>query len=319
MKGRRDTPRDNLTPALEAIGNLLEQELNEIFYGWWTDAQSAHTEIEFALIHQKSGAFYRHFLPWRKNLVSLLVCSYRRYFKLALAHPHQLGRDSHKWAWDQLQPVVVAGLEWIRDWYILACDGENQFVRHIGSTEYVPGQTVSLSVPTTVSPFPPPKSWRAPSWLFAVSLALVGVGPLKEKHVPATDSNEKLSEAHTRLQLKGARRMFLWELGAAIETVRNEEIAAAGAIPAWTVGEQQGKGSSKTLKHWLKGVEGLKRKADLSRYMDNLTEKQRLAFSLKHEYGLGPTEIAARMGIDRKTLREHFDAANKKIEEDRSL
>ena len=101
--------------------------------------------------------------------------------------------------------------------------------------------------------------------------------------------------------------------------MRNEEIAAAGAIPAWTVGEQQGKGSSKTLKHWLKGVEGLKRKADLSRYMDNLTEKQRLAFSLKHEYGLGPTEIAARMGIDRKTLREHLDLANKKIEEDRSF
>src|SRR6266566_1029166 len=234
MKARRGGP-SNLAPAQEAIGNLLLQELNEGFYGWWTDAQSAHTEIEFALINQKSGAFYRHFLPWRKNLVSLLTGSYRRYFKLALVHPHQVGRDSHKWAWDQLQPAVSATLEWIRDWYILACDGENQFVRRIGSTEFVPGQTVSLSIPTTVPPFPPPKSWRAPSWLFAISLALVGIGPLKEKNVPATDSEQRLGTAHTRLLLKGARRVFLWELGAAIETVRNEEIAAAGAIPAATV------------------------------------------------------------------------------------
>jgi RNA polymerase sigma factor (sigma-70 family) len=125
--------------------------------------------------------------------------------------------------------------------------------------------------------------------------------------------------AHTRLQLKGARRMFLWELGAAIETVRDEEIAAAGVIPARTVGEQDRQGSSKTPKHWLKGAEGLQRTAHLSQYLDNLTEKQRLAFSLKHEYGLGPTEIASRMGIDRKTLSEHLDAANKKIEEDQSF
>src|SRR5207244_3937546 len=106
-----------------------------------------------------------------------------------------------------IQPAIITTLEWLRDWYILACDGENKYVRHMGSTEFVPGgQTVSLSIPTSVAPFPPPKSWRAPAWLFQVSLAYVGVGPLKTKNIPANNSEERLGMAHTRLLLKGARR-----------------------------------------------------------------------------------------------------------------
>jgi predicted DNA-binding protein (UPF0251 family) len=64
--------------------------------------------------------------------------------------------------------------------------------------------------------------------------------------------------------------------------------------------------------------EGLVRKTDLSRYslhMDTLTEKQRLAFLLKFEYGLGLTQIATRMGIDRKTADEHIKAAKKKFDQ----
>lgn len=53
------------------------------------------------------------------------------------------------------------------------------------------------------------------------------------------DSEEKLGKAHTRLLLKGARRVFLWDLGAAIETVQNEETAAAGAIRVETVNRQK--------------------------------------------------------------------------------
>jgi predicted DNA-binding protein (UPF0251 family) len=69
----------------------------------------------------------------------------------------------------------------------------------------------------------------------------------------------------------------------------------------------------------LKGTEGLGPKTiDLSRYMDNLTEKQRLAFSLKFEYELRLSEIASRMGIDRKTADEHIKAAQKKVEQARS-
>jgi len=141
------------------------------------------------------------------------------------------------------------------------------------------------------------------------------VGPLKEKHVPATDSEEKLSAAHTRLLLKGARRVFLWELGAAIETVRNEETAAAGAIPVETIGRPILE-SEKRPKYWLKGVEGLGPKTvDLSKYTDGLTGKQQLAFSLKYEYGRGLAEIASRMGLDRKTAYEHLKAADRKVKQ----
>jgi len=46
-----------------------------------------------------------------------------------------------------------------------------------------------------------------------------------------------------------------------------------------------------------------------------LTDKQQLAFSLKHEYGLGLAKIAERMEIDRKTAYEHLEAASRKIDQ----
>jgi len=231
----RDTPHKNFTAALVAIRNLVLRDLGEVFSGWQMAAMVAHDEIELVAIARKTTTFYRHFLPLRKNLISLLADTYRRYFKLALAHPRQVGRDPDKWAQVQLQPLFDASLECIRDWFILACDG----AKPTGTIEYRAGQTVSLPVPLTTSTSPPPESWRAPSWLFRVSIVLVGVGPLKTKHVPEIEAEQKLGSAHTRLLLKGARRVFLWTLAAAFERVRNEETAAAGAIPIETVGGQK--------------------------------------------------------------------------------
>jgi hypothetical protein len=75
----------------------------------------------------------------------------------------------------------------------------------------------------------------------------------------------------------------------------------------------------KESKRPLKGTEGLGgKKIDLSRYMHSLTDKQEMAFSLKHEYGLGLTQIALRMGLDRKTAYEHIHAAAAKIDQIRS-
>ena len=116
--------------------------------------------------------------------------------------------------------------------------------------------------------------------------------------------------------LKGARRVFVWALEAAIERVRNEEIAAAGAIPGPQYDRPKKRTeNAKKPKHWLKGIDGLARKADLSRYKQGLTKKQELAFSLKYEYQVRPAEIAARMGIDRKTVTEHIEAANRRIKQ----
>ena len=82
-----------------------------------------------------------------------------------------------------------------------------------------------------------------------------------------------------------------------------------------TIAQVQEGNEQKGSKRPLKGVEGLVRKANLSRYMHNLTEKQQLAFSLKYEYELGLSEIASRMSLDRKTAYEHIEAAKKKIDE----
>jgi hypothetical protein len=69
----------------------------------------------------------------------------------------------------------------------------------------------------------------------------------------------------------------------------------------------------------LKGAEGLgRKKIDLSKWMHGLTDKQEMAFSLKQEYGLGLSEIASRMGLDRKTAYEHIHAAATKIDQIRS-
>jgi len=101
---------------------------------------------------------------------------------------------------------------------------------------------------------------------------------MKQNHVPATDSEEELSAAHSRLILKGARRVFLWELAAAIETIRDEETAAAAAVPARV--SEQPQATKKKRARQFRGVEALgQKKADLARYTDTLTDKQQLARS----------------------------------------
>jgi hypothetical protein len=313
MPHKKSDNNQHLTAALEAIANLLADGFAGIDHSAGIQGLVAHSEIEQRDISQKSAAFYRRFLPFRKQMIDLLADTYRKYLRVAFAHANNAGNDPEEWAWVQLQPAVFRSLDWTRDWYILACEGENQSIRHQGATEFVPeGQTVSISIPTTVPASSLYASWRAPAWLFAVS-PLVGIGPLKQHHVPKTDSAEKLSEAHTRLLLKGARRVFLWDLGAAIGTVRNEEVAAAGAIPRDLVGKELHKSSSH-----LKGTDGLILKTDLSQWMHNLTKKQQLAFSLRYEYGLRLAEVASRMGVDRKTAYEHIEAAKTKIDQARS-
>jgi len=303
-----------VTAAVEAIDNMLVQELDGVFHRGQIDAMFAHDEIGLAPITQKSDIFYRHFVPARNQLILLLANSYRQYFKVALAHLREVGTSPEQLAWNRLQSPIDVAKEWIRDWYILACDGENQSVRHSGQISFDSGQTVLLPISLNVQPLPP-ESWRVPAWLFQISIAYVGVGPLKTKNVPSNDSEERLDMAHTRLFLKGARRVFLWELRATIERVRNEETAAAGAIPETSISQSEEANKRPRPKHWLKGIEGLTRKADLSKYKQGLTEKQELAFSLKYEYEVGPAEIAVRMGIDRKTVAEHIEAANRRIKQ----
>ena len=316
---QKQDPR--FSQALEAAGKLWVRGFEQLSNSSTNVALVALAEIQSARAAEKSGIFYRHFLPLRREAVALLAEAYRRCFKLAVANPRESKLDPHKWTLEQLQPAVNLTFEWIRDWYILACDGENQWVRRAGSVPFDPGQTVSISIPASASPSDLPGSWRVPAWLFQISVAFFGFGLIKSKHVPQTDSEEKLGASHTRLLLKGARRVFLSELNAAIETVWNEETAAAGAIRVEATDHIDAGRPNKQqrTKRSFKGVEGLGQKhTDLSRYMHNLTEKQQMAFSLKFEYELGLAQIALRMGLDRKTAYEHIEAAKRKVNQVRS-
>jgi hypothetical protein len=218
-----------LNRALQAIVELFEREFADHQSLSWNEAFEAKFEFTQTPIPRRLMAFHRRFVPLRRQMVEFLSTTYRAFFKVALAHESQIGIDPDVWAQVQLQPAIELVLDWIPEWYVLACDGENESMRHHGSVPYTPLQTVSFSIPLQVDPRPPLKSWRAPVWLFGVS-PMFGFQGLKEQHVPAVDSDEKLGKAHTRLLLKGARKVFLWELAAEIQRARNEEIAAASAV-----------------------------------------------------------------------------------------
>jgi hypothetical protein len=224
-------PHSTLAPALEAIAKLWLRELDTFLSNSWMAGLSVHSKIEGVHPAQKSAVFYQHFLPLREDVLLLLGRNYRRYFKVGLAQQSVAGSDPHAWAWVQLQPAIFAAADWICDWYILACSGENRLTRIVGSLDIVAGETASFSIPLTASPVQSAKSWRAPAWLFSILPDLTGIGRMKQNNIPGTDSEEELGAAHSRLIFKGARRAFLWRLAEEIDIVRDEETAAAGAIP----------------------------------------------------------------------------------------
>jgi hypothetical protein len=202
MTGKNLPPRDAFTSALIAIANLLESDFAKLHDVSWTEALAANSEMEQLHFRRKTVPFFRHFVPLRQQMSALLTDAYRRLFKLALANPSQTGNNPDGWAWTQLQPAVDAVLQWIPEWYILACDGQNQSVRHAGSLDFVPAQTASLSIPATVPQVPLSTSWRAPAWLFGISIVLFGIGGLKPQHVPNMDSDERLGETKSSTSSK---------------------------------------------------------------------------------------------------------------------
>jgi hypothetical protein len=214
--------------ALEAIHGLTAEAYYKLDCAAGTLGLKAHSEIKHAPVTQKSAAFYSSFLPLREQMVTFLADSYRKFLRLGLAHSNRIESVPDQWAWTQLQPALCTALRWICEWYILACEGENQSIRTFAVIPVVQAGTISLPIPSTVPQLPLASSWRAPAWLFGISLTFYGIGGLKQNHVPRTDSEKRLGEAHTRLLLKGARRVLLWDLGAKCQTVRNEEIAAYG-------------------------------------------------------------------------------------------
>ena len=219
------TVSDTFSSAIEAVHYLFADGFNELDHGSATNGLITHSEIKNAPIGQKSAVFYRSFLPLRGQMVNLLTNTFRSFLKLAFANLRQTENDPINWASTQLQPALHAAFQWISEWYTLACDGENQSIRILVSKPVTQSGTISVPLPTSIPELP---AWLAPSWLFGVSLAFYGIGGLKQNHIPPRDSEERLGKAHTRLLLKGARRILLWDLQATCKRALNEEIASAG-------------------------------------------------------------------------------------------
>jgi hypothetical protein len=228
MTPRKAQVNAALAAPLEAVANLCEHAFAQLDNASSLQAIATHSATRQGSGQDKKAAFYRAFWPLQSQMIGVLGQTYRRYMRLALAHANKLGVDPATWAGLQLLPAVNAALYWMRDWYILACDGENQRVRHLATVPVVPGAeaSISLSAPPPLDSMP----WRAPAWLFGISLAMFGVGRMKQKHIPNKESGEKLGPSHSRLLLKGAKRVFMWELGKALQVIANEEVAAAGAV-----------------------------------------------------------------------------------------
>jgi hypothetical protein len=226
-----ETIAHSFRASLDAIQKLTLQGLNEIFDRGQVAALAAHAQIEVTPIAAKGHPLYRQLGPLQGGIIAVLAENYRKYLKLAFANPRETTAKPDEWALEQLQPAVREAIEWLHDWFALACDGENQNVRKTASVPFVPGQTVSIPIQLVVPSFPSREAWRAPAWLFSIS-PLSGIGPIESKDEPQTNSEEKLSAIHTHMILKGSEKVFLSQLAAEIDTVRNEEIAAAGAIPA---------------------------------------------------------------------------------------
>lgn len=308
-------PGSRFALAVEATEKMLWQRLAAFQQESSVHALMTHTETQALPIGQRNSRFYGRFLPLLMALTAALSEAYRRYFKLALANPQEDCTDPHEWACNQLQEGIGVAFQWISDWWVLACDGENRNVRKVASTPVVQGETVSVSVsiPATVPTNFQDNAWCAPCWTFVVSPA-TGISLLKTRHVPDTNSDERLSRGHSRLILKAMRRVLLARLVTEIDEARNEETVTAGSVAAHIEHDHTNSSNKRGSKSAPKGFDGLSQKLmDLSQYKAGLTDKQWMAFSLKHEYGLGPAQISSRMEVHRKTVDEHLVAAEKRI------
>jgi len=208
MPRLRGQPNRAFIAAKEAALRLAQQKLNQSCFAARMVALGVAGANERVEPKSKSVNFYRHFLQWQVELTALLADAYRVLFKLALAHSAALKIEPEGWTRSELQPLINAALEAIDDWCIVACD----------------------EFPTAMSEFVSANSWRAPAWLFQVSAVYRGIGKMKKAHMPPSDSDEKLSAAHTRLLLTGAHRVFLRDLRVAAEFARDQELVAAGSV-----------------------------------------------------------------------------------------
>lgn len=210
---------------MEAIARTVNAKIQHVNFQGMLAAISTRAAIDGLSGHHKGSAFYREYLPWSNELCAACVEGFRLFFRLALAHPDLIRENPQKWAYDQIGPLIRFALDEISEWFMLACEGENRCAKKIGTAELIPNQTVSIAIPLTVPEHVSKNEWRAPAWLFAVAAELTGIGLMKDSSVPKNDLDMRLGASHTRLILKGARKVFKQNMHSGIARIYDEEIA----------------------------------------------------------------------------------------------
>jgi predicted DNA-binding protein YlxM (UPF0122 family) len=141
--------------------------------------------------------------------------------------------------------------------------------------------------------------WLAPSWLFAGELQAARISNIDEWEATQNVLRSLCNLVHRKLSLQreevlnDARRKLRLRSRLPIESPQPHH--GAGSMP-----------------------EKLTKKRDLSGKFDqvNLTDRQRECVSLRFEYELSVSAIAKKLGLTRKTVDEHLQAAQLKFQQD---
>jgi DNA-binding CsgD family transcriptional regulator len=152
-------------------------------------------------------------------------------------------------------------------------------------------ETLGVSADATI--------WLAPSWLYAGELQAARISNIDEWEATQNVLRSLCNLVHRKLSLQR-------------EEVLNDarrKLRLRSRLPIGSPQPHHGAGSM---------PEKLTKKCDLSREFDqvNLTERQRECISLRLEYGLTVSAIAKKLGLTRKTVDEHLQAAQSKFQQE---
>jgi len=233
--------------------------------------------------------------------------------ELAIAHPDKLGKLS-PWQWARQQ--IEAELWGFFKLYTHA-SRLRRFIRRLsGPVDPAADPELDLWLNDEPAPDEPPP--RLPWWLDSHQhprgIFARHFTDRPEFELPAADDNaQPISPTDTDDFFRMQERFFRSKLEKALFDAEADLLVQSVRTP-----EQPAKPGSRDEKGHKPTTRLPKRGTDLSPLMDEatppLTARQRECYSLRWEYGLEPPVIASRLRIDRATVHEHIDAAQKKID-----
>jgi RNA polymerase sigma factor (sigma-70 family) len=263
--------------------------------------------------HAKESTIFKHWNDQLSNgLKELIVKAFNGFIKIGLAQKPVLDLEPVEWA-RTLANGLIYSLQWTLPAKIKAmCDEQKPRIDF--ANEHFLAYCAWVY-------------WRAPKFII---MQPSGNAP----YDPAIAWDREDAE-ETERHVQGLVGRMLDPVRFKVKDLAGEAYVALACIPpvekppaesgrpvAPSQGSRSGQGSDlPTIDPKKSAVQRLIKKIDLSNYFDQakLTDRQRECISLKHEYGLTVTQIAGRLGISRKTVDEHLEAAERRIQSARMV